>query len=65
ETSYILDCVKIKYSVADAQYGTFYKNLLRPKLANFLVEERRREENARIRHELQRKSRRPAPSDEE
>jgi hypothetical protein len=39
------DAIRIKFKLDSSKYSAFYKNILRRKLSDFLIEERRRESN--------------------
>ena len=44
------DGIRIKFKLDCTKYAAFYKNLLRRKSSDFLIEERRREANKIARH---------------
>ncbi len=47
------DAVRIKFKIDSTKYPAFYKNILRRKLSDFLIEERRRESTRMAHHAKQ------------
>lgn len=49
---FIPEAVRVKFKLDATKYPAFYKNILRRKLSDFLIEERRRETNRKARQML-------------